>query len=99
MSSMARKARERIIKSSLMDQLKSSNIDLNEIVEWLWDDFGKRVRREWSSIEKAVLGDSDISPQDIAVFMIEHGVTPNEGAWDVEPRRAMHGGKGSVKRF
>ncbi|MCE4598746.1 MAG: hypothetical protein F7C81_00915 [Desulfurococcales archaeon] len=93
MSGAFRRIKERSIKEVLLEQLKSSNIEISDVVEWLWDDFGKRVKGDWRSIEKAVLGDPDISPQDVAVFMIDNGITPNEGAWDVEPRRGMHSNK------
>jgi hypothetical protein len=91
----ARKLRERAIKEALLDQLEESGIPLEDIVEWLWDDFGKRVQRNWKAVRRAVLGDRDITPQDIAVFMIENDVQPEEGAWDVYPRRGLRASGGS----
>jgi len=95
--SASRRIKERSIKEVLMGQLRSSEISIDDIIEWLWDDFGKRVKRDWRSVERAVLSDPDISPQDIAVFMIDNGIMPNEGAWDVEPRRGMYSRKGGAR--
>jgi len=81
----------RAIKEALLRQLKESGIPLEEVQDWLWDDFGKRVKPSWDAVEKAVLGDPEITPQDIAVLMIENDVTPDEGAWDVSPRRGLRG--------
>jgi hypothetical protein len=90
--SYARKMSERAVKEALMSQLENSGIPLEEAVEWLWDDFGKRVQKSWKAVRRAVLGDQDITPQDIAVFMIENDVQPEEGAWDVLPRRGLRAG-------
>ena len=91
--SYRRRLADRAIKASLMDQIEASNIDPGEMAEWLWDDFGKRVKPEWKSIRRAVLGDREITPQDLAVFMIDQGLQPEEGAWDALPRRGLQGGK------
>ena len=91
------KMKERAIKRALLEQLKKTDIDIDEIVEWLWEDFGKKVRRNWQSVESAVLGDSDITPQDLAVFMIDQDILPDEGAWSVEPTSGLPGRKGRIK--
>jgi len=54
-------------------------------VEWLWEDFGIRVRRSWDDVIKAVVDSDEVLPQDLAAFMISMGVEPDEGAWDVVP--------------
>ena len=91
--SFYRKLRERTVKEVLLDQMIEEGVSPREAAEWLWDDFGKRVRPDWRSIKKAVLGDPDITSQDIAVFMIENGIEPREGAWDVmsRPRGGLPG--------
>ncbi len=85
--------REKVVKKNLLGQVKESSIPLEEIVDWLWEDFGKRVRPTWDRVEKAILGDPDITPQDLAVFMIDQGLMPEEGAWDALPRRGLRSGK------
>ena len=95
--SYIRRIREKHIKEALMNQLEKSGIPLNEAVEWLWEDFGKKVRRDWRSVRKAVVGDPQVTPQDIAVFMIENGVQPEEGAWDVLPRTSLRGSKTNLR--
>ncbi len=85
------KEREKAIKRALAQQLRESSIPIDEVVEWLWEDFGKRVRRDWGQVERAIVRDPEITPQDVAVFMIEQGVLPDEGAWDVAPRRGLRG--------
>lgn len=97
MASYRARMKEKAIKKALLRQLRESGADLDDLVEWLWDDFGKRVRRDWKSIEQAILGDNEITPQDIAVYMIDAGLQPNEGAWDVEPATGLPGRKGRVE--
>ncbi len=93
MSRRERLEREKAVKRSLLGQVRESGIPLEEVVDWLWEDFGKRVRPSWERVERAILGDPDITPQDLAVFMIDQGVMPEEGAWDALPRRGLRGGK------
>jgi hypothetical protein len=88
-----KKLRDRAIKESLVDQLEKSGITLNDTVEWLWEDFGKRVRPNWKSVRKAIVSDPEITTQDVAVFMIENDIMPEEGAWDVLPRPSLRGSR------
>ncbi|MEB3787826.1 MAG: hypothetical protein GSR78_03620 [Desulfurococcales archaeon] len=67
--------------------MKESRIPPEEVSEWLWEDFGKRVPPRWDRLERAILGEKEITPQDLAVFMIDNGIQPREGAWDVVPLR------------
>ncbi|MCE4617939.1 MAG: hypothetical protein F7C37_00675 [Desulfurococcales archaeon] len=98
MASYRAKLKEKAVKQALLRQLRESGVDPAEIVDWLWEDFGKRVKRDWKSIESAILGDSDITPQDLAVFMIDEGLLPDEGAWSVEPATGLPVRKGRVDR-
>ncbi len=89
------RARDRAIKASLMSQAKGK-IGLDEFVEWLWEDFGIRVRRDWDDVVRAVVNSDEVIPQDVASFMIGEGVEPDEGAWDVIPvRGGLRGREGS----
>lgn len=98
MASIRARMKERAVKQALLKQLRESDIDPSLLAEWLWEDFGKRVKVDWRSIESAILGDSDITPQDLAVFMIEEGLQPEEGAWSVEPSTGLPFRKGRVDR-
>ncbi len=86
---------EKAVKRELARQIRESGISLDSVVEWLWEDFGKRVRRDWRAVEREIVRDGEITPQDVAVFMIENDVQPDEGAWDVRPRRGLRGNPGS----
>ncbi len=90
--------RDRAVKEALLSQIMNSGkIDIRMMVEWLWEDFGLRVRRDWNVVKRAVLRSPDVSAQDLAVFMIENGVVPDEGAWDARPTVRMRGGIGDSK--
>ena len=84
-------ARRRAIKKALVEQMKLEGVDPREVSEWLWEDFGKRVPPSWARLERAILSERTITPQDVAVFMIEQGLQPEEGAWDVQPVRGVRG--------
>ena len=77
---MRRDLADKRIKEALVDRLLEG-VDLGEIVDWLWEDFGIRVRRDRRAIKRAIVRSQDVTPQDIAVFMIENGVEVDEGAW------------------
>jgi hypothetical protein len=83
--------KNKAIKKALLTQIKGSEIEPETVAEWLWEDFGKRVKPDWSRIEKAILSDETVTPQDMAVFMIENNVFPDEGAWDAMPVRGLRG--------
>jgi len=83
--------RRRIVKKALVEQMKMEGVDPREVSEWLWEDFGKRVPPSWARLERAILSEKTITPQDVAVFMIEQGIMPEEGAWDVHPVRGVRG--------
>ncbi len=86
-----RRIENRHIKEALLSQIKTSDISLDDIVEWLWEDFGIRAKRDWKTVEKTIIKEDEITPQDLAVFMIDQEVMPEEGAWDVMPRRGLQG--------
>ncbi len=92
-----RRARERAVKAALLQQLRESGVDVREVAEWLWEDFGVRVRPQWRAVERAVLREENITPQDLAVFMLDSGVEPDEGAWDASPRPSLRGGRPNSK--
>lgn len=91
-----RRARERAVKSALLKQLRESGVDVREVAEWLWEDHGIRVRPSWRDVERAILKEDDVTPQDLAVLLLDYGIEPDEGAWDAAPRPPLRraGGTG-----
>lgn len=92
---MARRLRERAVKAALLAQLKSSGVSIGDVVEWLWEEFGIRARKDWRHVERLILRSSEVTPQDLLVFMIENGIEPDEGAWDAERVLRLRGGSDS----
>ncbi|HID72913.1 TPA: hypothetical protein EYP38_03140 [Candidatus Micrarchaeota archaeon] len=90
-----RRAKEKAVKVALIKRLRESGINPREVAEWLWEDYGVRVRPDWRDVERAILREEDVTPQDLAVFMLDSGVEPDEGAWDTGPRPALRGAKGA----
>jgi hypothetical protein len=77
-----RRLRDRDIKRKLVEQLrKSGRVRLEEIIEWLWEDFGIRSKFSWRDVERNIVKHDEITPNDLAVFMIEKGVMPREEIW------------------
>jgi hypothetical protein len=87
---------EKSVKEALLSQMKNK-IDLNEAVEWLYEDFGIKVKGSWENLMRAVLNNSEITPNDVAVFMIEQGVDVDEGAWSVLPATRLRGNRPNNK--
>ncbi len=83
--------RERSIKKALLDSIEGHGVSAGELAEWLWEEFGIRVRPEWPRVRRAVLSSADIEARDLAVFMIEKGLTPDEGLWDARPAIRLRG--------
>ncbi len=91
--SYSRKLAERAVKDALMKQVRD-NLSMEEVLDWLYDDFGVKVgRRTWDNITRTVLKSSDIKPQDIAILLLDNNIQPNEGAWNAQPRRDLQGAK------
>ncbi|MEB3757454.1 MAG: hypothetical protein GSR76_01180 [Desulfurococcales archaeon] len=93
--SYARKMAERAVKDALFKQVVD-NVPMEDVAEWLYEDFGVKVgRRTWDNYRRAVLKNSDVKPQDIAILLLDHDIQPNEGAWDVQPRRNLPSSTGN----
>ena len=77
-----RNLRERNIKRALMKQLmESGKVKVEDVVEWLWEDFGIRCRPSWKDVERKVVKSDEVTPNDLAVFMLESGLQPREEIW------------------
>ncbi len=70
----------REIKMLLLERLEKSGIDLQELVEWVYDEYGIRVRRRWEDVRRVLLS-CEVEPQALAVFMLEHGIEVPEEEW------------------
>jgi hypothetical protein len=81
---LAGRHREKAIKAALLAQLRSRGVRVDDILDWLWEEFGVKTHRSWRSLERLILRSDEITPQDLVVFMIENGIEPDEGAWDAE---------------
>ncbi|GAB6148380.1 hypothetical protein [Stetteria hydrogenophila] len=88
--------RDRAVKAALLRQLRESGLEPREVAEWLWEDYGIRARPRWGELERAILRSDEVTPQDLAVLLMDAGVEPDEGAWSVEPRPApLRGARGA----
>ncbi|MEB3756859.1 MAG: hypothetical protein GSR79_08415 [Desulfurococcales archaeon] len=87
--SYARRLAEKAVKEALFKQVEE-NVPIDDVVEWLYEDFGIHTgRKNWSNLKRATLKSPDVKPQDIAILLMEHDIQPDEGAWDVQPRRSL----------
>ncbi|MCX8196144.1 MAG: hypothetical protein N3F67_03605 [Acidilobaceae archaeon] len=64
-------AKNKEIKRALIETVKE-NVSLEEVKEWLWEDFGVRVK-SWEEAEKFMMRD-EVSVSDIYVFLLENEV-------------------------
>jgi ABC-type phosphate transport system ATPase subunit len=85
--------RERAIKEALVEQLRRAGVSLDEVKEWLWEDYGIRVSGGWERVVRIIARDRNIRPQDLVVLMDEIGVQVDEGAWDVSGVARLRGCK------
>ncbi len=94
MSGRLRSEKDRAIKEALLSQMRGK-VPLDDVIEWLWDDFGIRASPDsWDSVERLIVTNKEVLPQDVAVFMIDEGIMPDEGAWDAVPvPRGLRGAK------
>ena len=73
---------DREIKKELIEILESKARDkLHYIADWLWEDYGLRVKTDWESVRKTILKSREISSRELAVLMINLGVDVDEDIW------------------
>ena len=89
----ARAARERAVKEALLRELLEHHVSVDDVKEWLWEDFGIRVSGGWERVRRVILREKRIRAQDIVSFMDEVGLTPDEGAWDAAPVPRLRSGE------
>lgn len=62
-----REAKERLAR--LLEDL----VELEEVVEWLWEDFGIRVPPSWDDVRKTIVSSREVSARALAVFLVQSG--------------------------
>lgn len=101
-SNRSNQSRERAIKSALLRAIRDSGVGLDEVKEWLWEDFGIRVSGGWERVERVVVREKEVRAQDLVAFMDELGLEPDEGAWGVTSVPRLRGradsGEGGSER-
>lgn len=71
---------ERKLKEMLLDAAERAGIEPGEIADWLYEEHGVRAARSWSAVRRAVAR-SEVTAQELAVFLLDHGVEVDEEAW------------------
>ncbi len=62
-----REAKERLVR------LLEGSAQLEEVLEWLWEDFGIRVSPSWDEVRRAIISSREVSARALAVFLVESG--------------------------
>jgi hypothetical protein len=65
-----------IVKKRLVEVVRRS-VSLDSVVEWLWEDYGVRVR-DWDRAVRVMLGDR-VTLGDLIAFLDENGVEVDLG--------------------
>jgi hypothetical protein len=65
-----------IVKKRLVEVVRRS-VSLDSVVEWLWEDYGFRVR-DWDRAVRVMLGDR-VTLGDLIAFLDENGVEVDLG--------------------
>jgi hypothetical protein len=84
--------KERRIKEKLLEYVisikKEYGVDeeeglslMEKIVEWLEEDFGISVEKDWGDISEAVINNKEISAKDLAIFLVTEGIVVDESIW------------------
>ncbi len=82
---------EKRIKRALVEDLeKKAKDSLDTVVEWLWEDHGVKVSRNWDRVKKTIVSNKSITPQDLVVLMLSMGVEVDEELWFKE-RKHLYG--------
>ncbi|MEN2999987.1 MAG: hypothetical protein ABDH61_05375 [Acidilobaceae archaeon] len=68
-------AQAREFKRALVELVKK-NVELEEVKEWLWEDFGARVR-SWAEAERFMMRE-EVTIADLYIFLRENDVEVGE---------------------
>ncbi len=72
-----RRRRERL--ASLLISRKP----LDEILEWLWEDFGIRVSKPSAErVRRILVEDASIRDRDLASYLVSEGIPVSDDDWD-----------------
>ncbi len=74
---------ERDIKRMLLEEAKRRGVDPRVLVEWLREEHGVQIggKPDWGKVEKAIVGDDEITSYELAAFLQELGVEVSEDKW------------------
>ena len=81
------KTRMRELKNKLLDQLErviNEKPDLEQdLRDWLFERFGIKVHSKisWERLKRIVLRHDEITDRDLALFMLERDLMPDEDIW------------------
>jgi len=82
LSVYSRKSQERAIKRHLIEELlKIKNYKLEEIVEWLWEEYGIKAKPNIEAIRKTILNNDEITSRELAVEILRSGGFVDEELW------------------
>jgi len=74
--------KEKKIKEKLVEELlRLKRGKLEELVEWLWEDYGIRTKANMEAIKKAILSSEEITSREIALEILRNGGYVNEELW------------------
>ncbi len=78
------RTRERVVKERLVTFMEEKGVDPRVVSEWLWEEFGKRVKPSWRDVRRAIVRDSEVTPQDLVLLLYDLGLDVDESLWGEE---------------
>ncbi|MGC8753290.1 MAG: hypothetical protein ACP5RO_07190 [Fervidicoccaceae archaeon] len=76
------RAKEKYIKKQLVEELlKLKRNKLEEIVEWLWEEFGIKTKPNMEAIRKAIVENDEVTSRELAIEVLRSGGYVNEELW------------------
>ena len=76
--------RDRVVKERLVTFMEEKGVDPQTVSEWLWEEFGKKVKPSWREVKRAIVKDSDVTPQDLVLLLYDLGLEVDESLWGEE---------------
>ncbi len=71
---------ERRIKELLLS-IARQYLEPSELANWLYEEYGLKIRPDWRHIERAILKSKEIRSQELAVFLLEKNIEIPENEW------------------
>ncbi len=70
----------RLVVDRLLGRLEEKGVDAETVAEWLWEEFGVRVKPEWRRIRRAA-AKAGVTLQDLVSLYNELDVEVEEDDW------------------